>query len=147
MEERINIWGKNGCSLPNGKLCNACCILPEVELEGTIVSVKKPGFSPCPNLSKDGQGCSLHLKGNKPAACSWHCSQANTEHKLELIAQTLSSGSISLVDANLAIANLIKDTGNRVPLPCVIEDVYQNSEIIRKNTKTRELVCGDLDEP
>ena len=147
MSERINIWGKPGCELPDGKLCNACCILPEIELEGNLTSVKKQGFTECPYLSKDGQGCSLHKTGDKPGACAWHCSQADLNHKLELVSQTLSSGKISKEDVDLSVMNLLKGLKRSVSLSLILDDVYLYSENIKTKTMPRELIYGDLDEP
>lgn len=146
MSERINIWGKPNCELPNGKLCNACCILPEIELEGNIVSVKKPDFTPCPNLSKNGQGCSLHKTENKPAACAWHCSQAPASRQIELISQAISTDIVSCTDADKAVEKIMRDTNTSVPLEFIIDDVHLNAERIKGNTMHRELVYADLDE-
>lgn len=146
MTERLNIWGKPECELPNGKLCNACCILPAIELEGNVISAIKPEFTPCPNLSVDGQGCSLHKTGDKPAACVWHCSQADLDHKLEFVSQTLASGKVSKNDANLAVINLTKNSKSSVPLSSILDDVYINAGLIKGKTCYRELEYRDLDE-
>lgn len=142
----LNIWGKPGCALPNGKLCNACCILPEIELEGTIISVKKPEFTPCPNLSKDGQGCSLHKTGNKPAACVWHCSQTSVSRQMELISQAMSTDAVNYFEVNDAIRKIMQNVETSVPLELVIKDVCINANNIRSKTMNRELICADLDE-
>lgn len=131
MTERLNIWGKPGCELPNGKLCNACCILPEIELEGTIVSVSKPANSPCPHLNDSGQGCSLHPDGKKEICKSWHCGVAGTESKINLIAQGLSSGLVSETDISDDIKN----------------EVVGRSIIFSEITIPRDLVIRDLIEP
>ncbi|KKR43263.1 MAG: hypothetical protein UT76_C0012G0003 [Candidatus Woesebacteria bacterium GW2011_GWB1_40_12] len=139
MQERINIWGKQGCELPSGKLCNACCVLPNIELDGQLVSITKPENSPCPHLNdssgKKGEGCGLHQKG-KPGTCeSWHCSSLRTSDKVNYIAQELSLGLVSeteaLAVASESIRSLLIDTAKR----------------ISKITTGRELIVRDLDEP
>lgn len=147
MAERTNIWGKSGCELPNGRLCDACCILPRIELEGTISSLIKPEFTPCPNLSEDGQGCRLHALKSKPDACRWHCSQTNLDRKLELISQAISSGIVDNLEANLAVMNLMRNTKSSVPLSFIIGDVYLNAENIMARTMPRPLISGEIDEP
>lgn len=147
MTERENIWGRPGCELPNGALCNACCILPAIELEGGIISVEKPEFTPCPNLSKDGQGCSLHKTGNKPSSCSWHCSQTQPYHKMELVSQAISTGIVTENEAEMAVARLVNEAGSVNSLEDVLSSVFLHAEYIRGKTKIRPLIYGEPDEP
>lgn len=103
----LNIWGKAGCGRPDGGLCTACCVLPNIELEGTYVSLAKPAHSPCPNLAP--QGCRLHLKG-KPDTCkTWHCSMADLNGKIDLIAQGLSLGEVTDKEAVTAASELLNE--------------------------------------
>ncbi len=147
MIENKNIWGKPGCELPSGLLCNACCILPKIELEGNIVSLKKPENSPCPNLSKNGQGCSLHLKGEKPETCkNWHCSQAPDYKKYELVAQAVASGIVTDTEVIIAMLKLIGDRNITKEAP-LIADVFLLADDLKRLMMDRPLVPGDVDEP
>lgn len=102
MLERINIWGKAGCELPNGKLCTACCVYPNIELEGSLVSVAKSENSPCPYLKKNNDGCSRHGT-KKPINCTnWHCSGADNQYKLELIIESLALKQVTFEEAERA---------------------------------------------
>lgn len=142
MSERINIWGKAGCELPNGKLCTACCVLPEVELEGTIVSVKKPAFSPCPNLKRaeEGQGCNLHQNGKGDICKNWHCSGLGNNYRVDLIAGALSLGSVTESEAILAVKQL-------QGVEYLETDMIERSKSYSTKIHNMELVGGDLDEP
>lgn len=148
MSERVNIWGKPGCELPNGRLCNACCVLPNIELEGFYTSVAKPKNSPCPHLvdntGKSGEGCLLHQKA-KPEACrSWHCSSLGNLKKADYIAQALSSGQVSESEAKAAVAEIFKEKHS--------EGVFKYSIVGKARALTRitgkkDLIYRDLDEP
>ena len=139
MERKNNIWGRAGCELPNGKLCSACCVLPDIELEGALVSVGKPANSPCPYLDNDG--CQRQLAG-KPDTCNdWHCSIADLGGKLNLVAQTLSLGQ---VDEDSAIEAVVRLTGTS--WESAQKDVLERSAYLSKITQKRELVTRDLDE-
>lgn len=144
-ETGINVWGKPGCEFPNGKLCNACCILPNIELEGTYVSVGKPANSPCPHLAD--QGCSLHSHG-KPDACeNWHCSATGTDYKIDLIAQGLSSGIVTKTEAFEAAYELLKDSTKSNKLIDLLQSrVLDRSVELSKITRKRDLITQDLDE-
>ena len=145
MAERLNIWGKEGCELPSGKLCNACCILPDIELEGTIVSVGKPANSPCPNLSIIGEGCSLHQKG-KPETCkSWNCGRADLFGKLDLIAEGLSRSLVNETEAVVAASKLLKDTAD--PDGIIGFSVLDEAVRLSNVTFKKELILRDLNEP
>jgi hypothetical protein len=149
MIEQINIWGKPGCELPNGKLCNACCVLPNIELEGTYVSVGKLANSPCPYLNDTGEGCSLQISG-KPEACkTWHCSMTGADGKINLIAQGLSLGLVSEHKAvSLAIGLVKKYLPNVKELSSYIKnEVLGRSIIFSEITHAKGLVVRDLDEP
>ena len=139
MSERINIWGKPGCELPSGKLCNACCVLPNVELSGFVVSVAKPENSPCPNLAddsgKEGFGCKLHPIGKPETCLSWHCSSLTGSDKINYVAQGLSLG---LVDEDSALA-AVGESGKSL----LIDTAKHLSNITRK----RELITRDTIEP
>lgn len=95
-----NIWGEKGCKDPNGNLCTACCIFPGVVLaEEFGTSISKPANTPCFHLSRGG-GCSLHGTNRQPEMCvGFHCSNTSREEKLHLIAQHLSTGSVTLDQA------------------------------------------------
>lgn len=147
MIENKNIWGKPGCELPNKKLCNACCILPEIELEGTVISLKKSENSPCPNLLKEGEGCKLHLTETKPNNCkNWHCSQVPYHKKFEYVAQAIASGIVTDKEAIIAMLKLIGDRRdlNEVPL---IADVFLLADNLKGLMMDRPLVSGNIDEP
>jgi hypothetical protein len=138
-----NIWGKPGCELPEGKLCNACCILPNIELEGTYTSLAKPANSPCPHIAI--QGCDLHLQ-RKPDACKgWHCSMANVNGKVELIAQGLSTGQVTRTDALVAAYDILKDDakGNRL-IDLLQVGVLDRSVELLRITHPRDLIERDL---
>ncbi len=148
MAERLNIWGKPGCELPNGQLCNACCILPEIELEGCVGSLKKPANTPCPNLSEDGQGCKFHLTGDKPENCqSWHCSQLSEYNKSEYVAQAISSGIVSNSEAVRAMENLLSGKVNPSVIGDRVTQVFLTADDLTRITMSRELVPGEPDEP
>ena len=145
MAERLNIWGKEGCELPSGKLCNACCILPDIELEGTIVSVGKPANSPCPNLSIIGEGCSLHQKG-KPETCkSWNCGRVDLFGKLDLIAEGLSQSLVNETEAVTAASNLLDGTAN--PDGIIRFGVLDEAIRLSNITSKKELTLRELNEP
>lgn len=147
MVENKNIWGKPGCELPDGSLCNACCILPEIELEGTVISLKKLENTPCPNLLEGGKGCSLHLKKEKPETCqNWHCSQAPYHKKFEYVAQAIASGIVTDKEAIIAMSKLIGDRKdlNEAPL---ITDVFLLADDLKGLMMDRPLVSLDIDEP
>ena len=144
MQERKNIWGKTGCELPNGNLCTACCVLPQVELESFYVSLIKPANSPCPHLVD--KGCGLHNTG-KPSACGWHCSMANKLGKVDLIAQALSQGSVTQTEASLAAFELMRTSMTGVELSEFIKSrVLDRSMYLRRVTYPKVLIERDLDE-
>lgn len=145
-EIEINIWGKPGCELPNGKLCTACCVLPEIELEGTYVSLAKPAHSPCTRLTD--KGCSLHSSNRKPDACKgWHCSKANLGGKLDLIAQSLSLGQVSEKEAVSSASELVDDNVGGKNMEFYLNtSVLSRSVELSRITYPRELVERDLDE-
>ena len=151
MQERTNIWGKSNCDLPNGKLCQSCCVLPNIELEGTYVSVGKPANSPCPHLNnyneEEGQGCNLHLKG-KPETCkTWHCSMAYLDLKLDLIAQGLSLESVTESEAILSAKELLKGRVDGKVVNDIIKfGILEKSVVLTKITHQKDLVIQDLDE-
>ena len=139
-ESEANIWGKSSCELPNGGLCIACCVLPEIELEGTYVSVSKPANSPCPHLAD--KGCSLSGV-KKPDACrGWHCSMAGLNGKLDLVAQSLSLGQVSEAEATSSASRLLGANQGDIINTVVLARSVQLSEVTHK----RELVVRDLDE-
>jgi len=145
--ERANIWGKPGCELPNGKICNACCVLLNVELEGTYVSISKLENSPCPYLyGQDGkdvdkQGCSLHLSGKSDNCKNWHCSMANLNRKLDLVAQGLSLGLVTESEA-FASVSILFEGGQQIR-----DRILAGSVMLSKITRKKELVVRDLEEP
>jgi hypothetical protein len=106
MKERKNVWGNAGCELPDGKLCNVCCVLAEVELVGES---PKPAFSPCQYLGENGEGCVIH-KGLRSKMCSdWHCSSVGTNFSREIISGALALGSVTDDEARNALENLMGD--------------------------------------
>ena len=137
-----NIWGKEGCELPGGGLCTACCVLPNIELEGSFVSIGKPENTPCPHLNQSKGGCNLHNNG-KPDTCrNWHCSKAGNDYKTELIIGGLALG---LVNSDQAVAaasnwnnNENRDTRNHIE---------NEANRLIQDIKPRELICRDLEEP
>lgn len=139
MSERINIWRRPDCELPSGKLCNACCVLPNIELSGFVVSVAKPENSPCPYLTddsgKEGKGCSLHSRGKPETCLSWHCSNLKGSDKIIYIAQGLSLGLVDEADAVTAAGESGKS---------MLIDMARR---LSKITVQKELVTRDLDEP
>lgn len=151
MQERTNIWGKPNCDLPDGKLCQACCVLPNIELEGTYVSVGKPANSPCQYLnnydSEDGQGCNLH-PDRKPETCkNWHCSVARMDLKLDLIAQGLSLESVTESEAILSAKELFKGRVDGKVVDDIIKfGILDKSVVLTKITHKRNLIVQDLDE-
>lgn len=136
----INIWGKRGCELPDGKLCNACCILPNIELEGVYVSVGKPANSPCPHLGQEA-GCSLHTNGKPEACVSWHCSVTDISTKVDLIAQGLSSGLVTSGEAAEAAFKFL-----RGDISGVKEKIISRANYLSNMTHAKDLMHGDLDE-
>lgn len=148
MAERLNIWGKPGCELPNGQLCNACCILPEIELEGVVGSLKKPANTPCPNLSEDGQGCKLHLTGEKPENCqNWHCSQLPEHKKPEYVAQAIVSNIVSNSEAVRTLDNLFSKNNETYVIGERVTETFLLADDLARITMPRELISGELDEP
>lgn len=145
-ELRLNIWGKTECERPDGGLCTACCVLPNIELEGTYVSLAKPANSPCSNLDK---GCTLHQKG-KPDTCkTWHCSMADLNGKIDLIAQGLSLGEVNDKEAVTAASELLNENGVTHD---EIDDSIKAKVILRsvelyEITQKRALILRDLNEP
>lgn len=143
-----NIWGKKGCELPNGGLCTACCVFPNIELEGTYVSLAKPANSPCPNLAPQ-EGCRLHLKG-KPDTCrAWHCSASDLNGKLDLIAQGLSLGEVNDNEAVTAASELLNEnsvTHDETDASIKAKVILRSVEIYGI-TQKRALILRDLNEP
>jgi hypothetical protein len=152
-QEKINIWGKVGCELPDGSLCYACCVLSRIELENTYVSVIKPENSPCPNLysrdkeSNDYQGCKLQNNG-KPGNClGWHCSMADLNKKMDFIAQGLSLGLVTEAKAITSALKLLREKGGTVNIVGVIKnEVLDKSVLLTKITNSKDLIACDLDE-
>lgn len=144
-EAETNIWGKPGCELPNGRLCNACCVLPEIELEGIYVSLAKLANSPCPHLA--GAGCDLHLNG-KPDACkNWHCSNTGSDYKIDLIAQGLSSSLVTETEALSAAFEILRSRAKGNTLIYLIQSgVLDRSAQLSTITHNKDLVARDLDE-
>ncbi len=137
-----NIWGKEGCLLPNGKLCTACCVLPNIELEGSFISIGKPENTPCPHLNQLEGGCSLHLNG-KPDTCrNWHCSKAGNDYKLELITGGLALG---LVNSDQAVRAASNWTNKEISE--VRNQIENEANSLIQEIKSRELIYGDLMEP
>jgi hypothetical protein len=146
MQERTNIWGKFGCDLPNGKLCHACCVLPNIELEGVYVSVGKPANSPCPYLAgsdgKTEQGCSKHLN-EKPEACkTWHCEAADLNSQLELIAEGLSLDLVNTPEATSSASVLLGSLPN--PDGFIKYNILDKAAALSKITHKRALVVRDV---
>ena len=95
-----NIWGKSGCKLPSGKLCDACCQFYEVAVGNQI----KPGNTPCPyqnSVLNHGEGCSQH--GVYRECVIFHCPTYNPNTNLELIAIALSKGLVTSRETEKAI--------------------------------------------
>lgn len=79
MKEKINIWGKTGCELPNGSLCQACC------LALVIPEIPKEELTTCRHQTNDG--CGIYTQEHRPGRCAtYHCStDPNTNRRLLLI--------------------------------------------------------------
>lgn len=107
MTERLtNIWGKEDCGLPNGKLCRACSRLLAVNF-GFDAGPWKQYNTPCPYEAEAGKGCSLHP--NKPINCQlYHCAKEEREVKFDLVAKALSLDDVSLDDALKAASNIME---------------------------------------
>jgi len=147
MTERVNIWGRQNCDLPSGKLCNSCCVLPEIEFDGVYSSVAKPANSPCPNLNRV-EGCDLSLE-DKPTVCqSWHCSTFDLGGKLGLIAEGLSLGLVNSDEAVLAALNILKGSNieEKNFNAKIGYEVLDKSAYLLPITYKRDLRIGDLDE-
>ncbi len=82
-EAPINIWGKNGCEMPDGSLCTVCCrVFGFLSRWGDKHAVGKPIGEKCDFLSDSG--CKIH--GLAPDSCGYyHCSQSPDEVKKLLI--------------------------------------------------------------
>lgn len=137
-----NIWGKEGCELPGGGLCTACCVLPDIELEGSIVSVGKPENTPCPNLDLVNGGCKLHLNA-KPDTCrNWDCSKTDINGKLWLIAGGLALELVNSDQAVISALNLINSDADKLRA-----QIEKNAKNLANDIKPRDLICRDLVEP
>lgn len=144
MSERINIWGNPGCELPNGKLCNVCCVLPDVELEGKLVSVGKPPFSFCPYLDEKGSGCTRHLK-NKPETCvSWHCNSIGTNYRRELISGALALNIITSEEAKQAVLLMVGENKDLSFVETELTDIKSEAKRLTGMITHRDLIEGDL---
>ncbi len=142
-----NIWGRPGCELPTGKLCNACCVFPQIELESGFVSVVKPPNTPCPFL-KDTGGCSKH-PNLKPWGCkTYHCSSerglwfdSNGYGRLTLIAQALALGLVTKEEAIRASLQHCLNTNNE------ISRMLEYSEKLKILTQERGLLTCESEDP
>lgn len=80
METKINIWGEEGCLLPNGNMCTMCChvrIIPELN---------KHELTDCPHQCFNG--CRVRSTSQKPDRCkSYHCSDDPNPNVLRLYVQ------------------------------------------------------------
>lgn len=152
--ERANIWGKPGCELPNGKICNACCVLLNIELAGVYASVAKPENSPCPHLygqngeDADKQGCDLHFSGKSDNCKNWHCSMTSLNRKLDLIAQGLSLGLVTEAEAFSSASTLLggRQKKNNDSAGIIQDMILAGSVMLSKITYPKELIERDLDE-
>lgn len=142
MEERLNIWGKTGCNLPDGGLCRACCVLPDIELEGSVFSVGKPENSLCPYLNQSAGGCTLEGKGKPDNCTSWDCSKASNEYKLDLIAQSLALKDVTIKEAIDACNAWLGDPAENTKMRLIDE-----SERLKILTTQKDLITRDLVEP
>lgn len=152
-QEKLNIWGKAGCELPDGNLCFACCVLSRIELENTYASVIKPENSPCPNLyscseeANGYRGCKFQNNG-KPGGClGWHCSNADLNGKMDYIAQGLSLGLVTEAKAITYALKLLKENGRIANVVGFIKNgVLDKSVLLTKITNSKELIACDPDE-
>ncbi len=107
--ERLNIWGKLGCELPNGKLCHACCDLMTINF-GFDAGPYKAGRSPCPyqnSVLNGGEGCSC--QDNKPANCKlYFCGSEDNVIKADLIAKGLALGLVTEEEAISTAGKILK---------------------------------------
>ncbi len=105
----INIWGKPGCELPNGGLCNACCILFKInEPEWGETGFYKEENVPCTFLARmDGKGMGCGIHGLHPCVCqAYHCGKRPPMEKLFLIDTTQQAGLVSREEADTAVSKL-----------------------------------------
>lgn len=139
--KELNIWGRPDCELPNGKLCNVCCVLSKVELDGTIFSIVKPAFTPCSNLNCElDSGCSLHLQG-KPENCkNWHCGFLGDNYRRDIIACALAQNLVTEEEAIEAIDKLGRGKE-------WVKEMFRKSNVFSGKIKKRDLIIGDINEP
>jgi hypothetical protein len=62
MSRETNIWGEDGCKLPDGSWCNACCFLLR------IPEIPKEGDTFCP-LQTGDRRCNVHNEKSQPPRC------------------------------------------------------------------------------
>jgi hypothetical protein len=100
--EKNNVWGKSGCELPDGNLCDACCIFYN------IPEANSSAGQHCQHMKRDtgDQGCRIHEIS--PTRCqSFHCSNRPPAEKLELINTAYTEGQVTLQEAQEAVENLL----------------------------------------
>jgi hypothetical protein len=89
-----NAFGLPGCELPNGTLCDACCIVK------SIAALSKPKETRCDYQLPEG-GCDLHGSDEKPPECrDFHCSDDSQHMNWEYIQKMEASGRITSDEAN-----------------------------------------------
>ncbi len=109
MESKINIWGKPGYLLPDGEMCQACCV------GGWVPELDKLPNNPCRFQCKNG--CSLHNQGGQPNRCqSYHCSTDTNPNRLaHFIHIALVLSLVTQTEASSAFGTL--------PPPQIVEDI------------------------
>ena len=110
-EGPINIWGKQGCELPQGGYCNACCIVFRIasKLAGGRGFFEKEAGVRCKNLNQSTTVGGCDIQSYKPSQCYFfHCSSDELApmDKAKLIYQAASDGLVDANDMNDALARL-----------------------------------------
>lgn len=109
-KEPINIWGMPYCSLPNGKLCDACCNVKQVTNDPVWKNFEKTPNQDCKFMVRkngNSEGCSIY--GFGPVRCdNYHCSKESEQrNKLEIIKYALEEGLVNLDQAQEAIQRIL----------------------------------------
>jgi hypothetical protein len=90
MGEKINIWGKPNCQLPNGRLCTACC------QRFTISEFNSPAGKLCEYADPNGGGCRIltqpdlsYLRDLRNQRCGpYYCGDESNKTEISLLVLT-----------------------------------------------------------
>jgi hypothetical protein len=82
--EKLNMWGKPGCELPDGGTCHCCCAL-SIDTQATCgpVSIDHDLYQRCPTL-KVGEGCGDYERRPASPCRDFDCRRA-TEAQLSTL--------------------------------------------------------------